>query len=347
VDVVPKTNHLMPLLLLVVAVLVVALYTHGGQVITAFAISATNSSAATVNLTNVPTQISTVRCFDSSNNALLTIPTTNLSLVAGAFKQIYCNATANDPDGVNDVLRIFGSVRTDKATSGDLCFEDDRWCYVNNTCENATAINTTAKEVRCTYKLWFNADNTTQSGSWTPNITTNDTASMSYGNVGNRTNFSTDTLLAIGVDSLIAFGNKKAGINMTNVGGTTATAGGTDTTCDAECNQTVKNYGNVQIALMLNASVLQCTIGGSVPAGFLRTNITYNSAFGESYILTSTLTDSTTALRNFALNENTTASVRNSDQPLPSQKDTYWGIGVPNGAQGNCQGAIYFAAVLA
>jgi hypothetical protein len=339
------SKYLTPVLVLVVAVLAVALFVRGGEVLTALAISATNSSAATVNLTNVPTQISTVRCFLTTDNSLLTIPTANLSLVAGASQQIYCNATVNDPDGTNDVIKIYGSVRTNAATSGDLCFEDDRWCYVNNTCENATTINVTAKEVRCTYKLWFNADNTSVSGSWTPNISTTDTTSQSFGNVGNRTNFSVNTLLAIGVNPLIAFGNKKAGINMTNVGGTSGTPGGTDTACDSYCNHSSYNYGNTEMHIEVNATTMSCNAGGNIPAGFLRVNATYNSAYSESYILTNSL-DTTALSHTLVLNENNTASVRNADQPLPTIKASYWGIGVPNGAQGNCQGTIYFVADL-
>jgi hypothetical protein len=46
------TKYVTPVLVLVVAVLAVALFVRGGEVMTAFAISATNSSVAITNITN-------------------------------------------------------------------------------------------------------------------------------------------------------------------------------------------------------------------------------------------------------------------------------------------------------
>jgi len=341
-------SKLTPVLLLAVVVLAVALFVRGGEILTALAISTTNSSAATVNITNTAPQVFNVRCFNDGTNDQLTTAS-KLSLLGGDSKTIYCNATVFENNGVRDLTTFYGSVHEDIATSGDLCAEDDRWCYQNNTCANVTDINTTAMEVRCTYKLWFNADNTTVTGNWTGNITVKDSNNnVAYNNYGlaNRTNFSVDTLLAVGVDNLLAFGTKVAGVNMTNLGGTTSTPLGTATTCDSECNHTVKNYGNTQIDLQVNASTMTCSQNGNIPAGFIMVHLTYNTAYASGYPLTATLSDSASSLNAYNLAENNTASVANSFTPLPTQKDTYWGVGVPLNAKGNCQGTIHFAAVL-
>jgi hypothetical protein len=131
---------------------------------------------------------------------------------------------------------------------------------------------------------------------------------------------------------------------MTNLGGTAASS--TATTCDSECNHTVKNYGNTQIDLQVNASTMTCSQNGNIPAGFIMVHLTYNTAYASGYPLTATLSDSASSLNAFNLAENNTASVANSFTPLPTQKDTYWGVGVPLNAKGNCQGTIHFAAVL-
>jgi hypothetical protein len=335
---------------MVAAVLAVALFVRGGEVLTALAISETNSSAATVNITAVPPQATNIRCFDASDASLLTMgPVIGggpLSLVAGTYKQIYCNATITNPNGVGDIQYIYGSVHRDDAPNYDTCAEDDRNCYVNNSCENFTTFNVTTIEARCNFFIWFNADNTSVSGNWTPNMTIHDySAQQDFISVGNRTNFSMSTLLAIGVSPLLAFGNKKAGINMTNVGGTSGTPGGTDTACDSYCNHSSYNFGNIMIDINVNSSALTCSAGGNIPANFLRVNISYNSAYGESYALTSSIGDSAGPMHDFKLGQNNTPNVRNIDQPLPTQKYSFWGIGVPNGAQGNCQGTIHFAAV--
>ena len=340
-------SKLTPLLVLVVAVLAVALFVRGGEVLTALAISSTNSSAATVNITNTAPQVFNVRCFDASDNSQLTTAS-KLLLLGGSTKTIYCNATVFETNGVRDLTGFYGSVHEDIATNGDLCAEDDRWCYQNNTCSNVTDINTTALEARCTFILWFNADNTTVTGNWTGNITVKDSyPNVAYNNLGaaNRTNFSVDTLLAVGVDSLLAFGNKNAGTNMTNLGGTTSTSLGNATACDSECNHTVKNYGNTQIDLQVNGSTMTCQ-PGSITAEYVKYHLTWNTAYASGYPLTATLSDSTSNLNTFNLAENNTASVANSFTPLPTQKDTYWGVGVPVNTKGNCQGTIHFAATL-
>ena len=340
-------SKLTPVLVLAVAVLAVALFVRGGEVLTALAISSTNSSAATVNITNTAPQVFNVRCFNAADNAQITT-SSKLSLLGGDVKTIYCNATVFETNGVRDLTGFYGSVHEDIATSGDLCAEDDRWCYQNNTCANVTDINTTAMEVRCTFKLWFNADNTTVTGNWTGNITVKDSNNnVAYNNYGlaNRTNFSVDTLLAVGVDSLLAFGNKNAGTNMTNLGGTTSTPLGTATTCDSECNHTLKNYGNTQIDLQVNGSALTCQ-PGSITAEYVKYHLTWNTAYASGYPLTATLSDSTSNLNAFNLAENNTASIPNVQAPLPTTGTTYWGVGVPLNAAGGCQGVIHFAAVL-
>ena len=342
------SNKLTPVLVLIVAVLAIALFVRGSDVLTAMAISATNSSVATVDITNTAPQVFNVRCFNSGTDDQLTTAS-KLSLLGGDVKTIYCNATVFESNGLGDLLSFYGSVHEDIATNGDLCAEDDRWCYQNNTCENNTLINTTAEEVRCTYMLWFNADNTTVTGNWTGNITVKDSATspnVAFGNIGNRTNFSVDTLLALGVQSTLSFGTKSAGINMTNLGGTTGTVGGTATTCDNNCNHTSYNYGNTQIDLQVNASSLTCSQTGSIPAEYIKVSTTYNDAYIYGYPLTANLADSTSSMNTFNLAQNNTASIPNAQAPLSTTGTTYWGVGVPLNAAGNCQGVIHFAAVL-
>ena len=339
------SKYLTPVLVLVVAVLAVALFVRGGEVLTALAISSTNSSAATVNITNTAPQVFNVRCFNAADNAQITT-SSKLSLLGGDVKAIYCNATVFESNGLGDLLSFYGSVHEDIATNGDLCAADVRWCYQNNTCENNTGINTTAEEVRCTFKLYFNADNTTVVGSWTGNITVKDSyANVAYNNLGaaNRTNFSVDTLLSIGVDPLIAFGAKSAGTNMTNLGSTGAVSPTVCAGASGGCNHSSYNYGNTQIDLQVNASAMTCSQTGSVTAEYIKVSTTYNTVYSSGYPLTATLSDSTSSLNAFNLAENNVAS---ASAPTPTSAQTYWGIGVPLNTAGGCQGVIHFAAVL-
>ena len=345
------SNKLTPVLVLIVAVLAVALFVRGSDVLTALAISETNSTASILNITNAAPEVTSVRCFDASDNSLLYVETvTNggpLSLVGGDFKTIYCNATINDANGVSDIRHTHASVHTYDATGFDACGEDDRNCYINDTCENITDINSTARDVRCTFFLWFNAGNTSINGNWTANITVHDTGELhSTLSMGNRTNFSVDTLLAVGVDSIIAFGAKNAGTNMTNLGSTGTVSATVCAGAAGGCNHSSYNYGNTQIDLQVNASSLTCSQTGSIPAEYIKVSTTYNDAYIYGYPLTANLADSTSSLNTFNLAQNNTASIPNAQAPLSTTGTTYWGVGVPLNAAGNCQGVIHFAAVL-
>jgi hypothetical protein len=332
-------SRMTPLLVITVVGLVAILVLRGGQVMTALVIDQTNSTFSTVNVSNDAPAIFDVRCWDADTNTLLDV-INGLSLVGGDQKTIYCNATAIDSNGVSDMVMGFGSVHTDQVNED--CGEDNRNCYVNNTCANQTDINSTAREIRCTYKLWFNADNTTIFGSWTPNITVQDTTQYSVATMVNRTNFSVNTLLAIGVDPGIAFGSKTAGVNMTNVGSGASDSATTCAGATGGCNHTSYNYGNVRIDIQVNSSTLSCTLAGSITAGYLHANLTYDSIYSQSYALTNTLAG---PFGDFDLAENNTAGVLNYINPTPTAKQTYWGIGVPPATSGNCQGAIHFAAI--
>jgi hypothetical protein len=335
-------SRLTPLLIITAVILAAVLIFKGGEVLTALAIGATNSTFATVNLTNEQPVVYNVRCWDISDYAnVLSFSTLNLSLLGGEQKTIYCNATVNNPEGLADLGTGSGTVREN--TVNDNCAGDNRNCYVNETCANQTDLNTTAREIRCTYKLWFNTDNTTISGLWSPNITIRDSAGgFGFGTAttGNRTNFSVNSLLAIGVDTVIAFGSKTAGVNMTNVGSTSTSDSAT--VCigaSGGCNHTSYNYGNVRIDVRVNASTMSCTLAGSITAGYLHTNLTYNSIYSQSYAMTNALGG---PFGDFDLVENNVASTA---APSATTKQTYWGIGVPPATSGSCQGIIFFAAI--
>jgi hypothetical protein len=339
-------SRMTPLLVILVAALVVVLWVRGSEVITALAISSTNSSIATVNISNAPSEVFNVRCFDASDNSQLTT-VNKLALIGGDIKTIYCNATVMDANGVRDIKTFYGSVHSDTSTNFDTCAEDNVKCYVNETCINVTDINTSALEVRCTYKIWFNAQNTTIAGSWTPNITIIDTSgNYVWGDLGNRTNFSVDTLLAIGVNPLLAFGAKNAGTNMTNLGSTGADSPTVCAGATGGCNHTTSNYGNTQIDLQVNASVMACSQTGSITAEYIKVSTSYNDAYTSGYPLTATLGDSTSSLNTFNLASNATVGVPNSQPTIPTAGKTYWGVGIPLSAAGNCQGTIHFAAIL-
>jgi len=303
------------MLMVIAAALFIALLLRGGEVLTALAVSTTNSSAATVNITTAQSTCEPAACYDADD-------TTNyIDLVAGDLRYAKCNTTCNNNNGWGNMMNYTGTI----GTSGSDCTPaDNRNCYQNNTCENTSAVNITAQKVTCSYLIWYNADNTSQSGSWTGGITA--------GEIGGSVSVpATDTigmqeLLALGVDAVLSFGAKSAAVN--------------DTVTAQSHN--IYNYGNIQMDFQVNGSAMTCVVG-TIAAEYLKASLSAATSYSAAYPMTASLGGPDSGKFNsFNLNENNTATTQ---IPSATSNPTYWGLGVPSGVNGNCQGTIWFAAV--
>ncbi len=318
------TRVLTPMLLLIVAILAVALFLRGSEVM--FAISSVNSSYALLNLTNAPPNVTNVRCYDALSWSQSTV-----TLIGGGSKEVLCNGTVEDYNGAADVTSVVGSLVT---SSNNCTHEDNLNCYMNTSCA-FISLNSTFKNMECRFWLRYNAYNTTKSGTWTGNITVGDSGSA-YRNGTAAINVS--ELLAIGVNNILAFGGHSIGSNDSVVG----------TGACAACAHPVYNYGNVRIDILLNATnftpgaVGICT---QLVNGYLHVNNTDASSYALSYPLTGNPADSATAFSGFNLAANVTGGIPNSQMTVPTTGYTYWGIGVPAGVSGSCQATIWFTAV--
>lgn len=309
------TKYVTSILVLVVAVLAVALFVRGGEVLTALAISTTNSSVATVNITASQINCNPVLCYDADDAA------DNIKLQGGDQRYVKCNTTCNAPNGWGYVKNYTGSI----GTSGADCTPASNLdCYQNASCHNFTALNATTQVVQCTYLFWFNADNTTEGGTWTGN--------MKAGDIGGATSptssdtIGLSTLLAIGVDSTLAFSSQTAATN--------------ETTCAHQ--HKIYNYGNVEIDFKTNGTAMACD-SGSIAAEYLKANLTNGGNYQASYSLTASLSGPDAGKFDAT---NLAKSSTTSGAPVVNNKPTYWGIGIPAGVSGNCESTIWFAAVL-
>ena len=93
----------------------------------------------------------------------------------------------------------------------------------------------------------------------------------------------------------------------------------------------------------MNGTVLTCDTNQSAHE-WLAVNLTSGGLYPASYFVTGAVGGPETGneFDSFNLNENNTAT---SEAPTPPQKDTYWGIGIPSGVQGDCEGIIWFGAL--
>jgi len=323
------SRMLTPLLVLVVAVLAVALFLRGGQVL--YAISSWNTSQTTVSLGNSLPVVEFVNCSDDGSG--YTDPM--VQLLGGTTKIVTCNATVTDPNGGSEInISTPKGVFFDNATKGIstcnyLIGAANIDCYRNNSCTWLGRINESSQYVECKFSVWYNAKNTTSASDiWFGHINITD---IMGGVGGNNDSIEMEGLLAIGVSGVLSFGTKVAGVNDSTVG----------TGCGG-CNDDIYNYGNVPFKIQTNGSDMSGT-SCSIPRSNLHVNLTDNGLYSQSYALTAVTSDSVSALGAFRVWPNLTASV--SDPTSPPSNTTYWGLGVPVGQSGTCQSTVWFLAI--
>jgi len=319
------SKYMTPVLVLAVAILAVALFIKGGEVITAYqVVQETNQSASTLNITNqAPTvDVDSIKCYDY-NNAQIT-QAAPLYLRGGTTANVVCNATANDVNGGETINGTtsgssLGSIYLSGQGSG--CSAAYRKCYQNASCSMLGVKNATAQYVECSYYVYYHADNTSQASNWVGNITVGDAARFGSAD----TTFDVGELLAVGVPGILAFGTAQPGdVLKTNK------------------SHAVTNYGNVEIDLKLNGSSvgMDCTSAQDIPVG----NIDYNcdasqASFNGTNLTTGASSAGCTGFNHVKETEDTGAITETT-------KNTYWGVDVPIGVSGNCQGTIWFTAIL-
>jgi len=307
-------KYVTPVLVLVVAVLAVALFVRGGEVLTALAISTTNVSASTTNITNTAPTCQVATCYDADGSG-------DIDLVGGDTRFVYCRAVCNDNNGWGNIINYTGTI----GTSGSDCTPATYLsCYQNATCQNTSYVNATAMNVQCSYNFWFHADNTSQTGDWTGGIKAGDVPGLESAQTTDT--IDVQALLALGVNSVLSFGAKSAAVNDT----------------DTTHSHTIYNYGNIQMDFQVNGSAMTCGVG-TIPAEYLKAGLLATTDYPAAYALTATLSGpNSTKFDDFNLAEGTTTT---GSPVVASSSPSYWGIGIPSGVSGNCQGSIWFAAV--
>ena len=324
------SKMLTPLLILVVAVLAVALFLRGSEVM--YSILSVNSTYATLNLTDSGPGIN-ITCYDVPTSS-----TSTILLVGGDRREVVCNGTADDSNGNTELAVVSGYFSTNNKKN---CTADTMDCYVNNTCGFLSSPNATAKYWECRFWLWYNAENTTKAGTWVGNATIYSNGATGTKNASaTYVGLNVSELLAIGVPSLMSFSQNRVtalalGINDTLIGSSSC----------PQCVLNISNYGNIMIDLMVNASTWTGPAGstcGNLKADHIHINITDNTWYNESYPLNLTPIEWSNA---FNLAENNTAGLPITVPPWPSVKNVFMGIGLPIGVSGSCQSTIWFTAI--
>ena len=323
------SKYLTPVLVLAVAVLAVALFIKGGEVITAYDVSSVNTTAPTLNITDQPPTVHDVACYDYNLAALGDMGSNPLALRGGTQANVTCNGTVIDENGaeyINGTVsgNVTGAIY--ETTQGPTCDADNGDCIKDASCSPTSIINATAHLYTCEFLVWYMADNTSDSGSYTGFMNADDGAVANLGNDTSDT-FDVDELLAVGVPGELAFGTASPGEKLS-----------------VNKSHTVTNYGNIRMDLQLNGSNpgMTCDSAQNVPTGNIKYNCTDDQVTlfdGYGSILTTTA--SSANCTTFNLVESDTAS----GTPTATTDDTWWGVEVPLGVFGDCEGTIWFTAI--
>ena len=244
---------------------------------------------------------------------------TDIILTASSNTNIVsCNATASDVNGWQDIVSAAARFYHSTSTSNGADDKNNHYSANNGSlavgnCNLGSGSGNTVPVV-CQIYLEHEATN----GTWTCNITVNDSASA---NAWNTTTNTVAQLVAMTVyNDTLAYGSMSPDSNSSTLAAN------------------VTNEGNVQVGVQVNGTAMICNVTGSVPL----TNIKY-SATNQAYeVMTTALTGSAATVSGFTL-------VPQGISPFADDQNatlnTYWAIGVPVGVKGTCVGNVTVTAI--
>ena len=266
---------------------------------------------------NAPVSVYNVTVEDS-----LTSPANEIDLTPANTTSVMCSAIAEDPEGSAAIQSAAAEMFSSASSAGSPDSNNDH--YTNSSCLiNESYGNSSQAQINCSFEIEYYA----RSGSWTCQINTTDNYSAST--IESDTT-SINTLLAIGVDSPMEFGEVDA------------------RSVSPEKEANVTNYGNVPINLTLNGYGNVTLDGNSMECGAQDIIIGY-----MKYNLTASNSSNLTLAQSEAIYENLTSAptvkelnlnFRQSDVSNDAIHQTYWRVYVPEGVGTSCMGNIVFAA---
>jgi hypothetical protein len=264
-------------------------------------------------------------------------PSGEIVLNAGDVREVYCNASASDPNGQGDLLNATATIYT--LGAGYAAVDSKSTHYTNSSCrEYVNVLGTTNnRTLTCRFNVEYFAQNTT----WECNMTVMDNggtqlpANRYSVNASGTAQATVNELVAINLSSTILdYGNlsvtetsTEKAINVTNAGNT-------------RTNFTVLGYGGTnQSATGVGNYSMLCQVG-NISIDMER----FSNVTGASWANMIQLNNTANIVRNVTLLNRTSET-----DPLAagSTNVSYWKIKVPLSIGGLCNGTIQFAATAA
>ncbi|MGV8162889.1 MAG: hypothetical protein ACP5N2_06180 [Candidatus Nanoarchaeia archaeon] len=260
---------------------------------------------------NVTSRVNVTNAGPEVLNVTVSNPVT---LVAGSFKEIQCNASIRDWNGANDINVVNATFYYFQNQSNDP--DDYNFHYTNTSCTEGTT-NGFYANYTCTTFLNYFANN----GTWFCNVTAND--SRNYRSYLNKS-FTVNALYAVNVTDVIDYGNLSVTDYSENI------------------TALITNFGNMNI----NVSVLGYGLTQNDGLGFVcaqGSNISvenqrFSSSVGDDWAAKTPLAATNKDL-------SLTLAQQQNDVVLVTA-NTYWQLYVPPNPFGLCTGTVRFTATL-
>jgi len=247
------------------------------------------------------------------------VPENELDLFPKVTTKIWCNGTANDLNGIDDLSNVWGVLYHESSSAAT--FDTERHHYSDNDCDTGN-LNVDGS-FSCEFNLQFYA----LPGNWFCRVYVSD-GNHNY----SEDNSSVNELLAIEIEEVsLSFGTLRPGEYTNNL----------------DYPITVVNYGNINIDLQIDAwsdysspnqnnlNAMMCEIG-NIPVSNLRYSLVENTNFFSKQSLISSGYFSETS---FDLSSQISGGGG-------TQKSLFFGLEIPpSGTTGKCNGVLSLIAV--
>jgi len=272
-----------------------------------------------VTITHSKPDVLNVSVYDAQNYSIK-----NITIVAGNYKKIYCNATVRSWEGFNDISAVNATLYN-FVVSNQSASDNFNAHYSNSSCTLNGSITGLIGWFMCSFDVIYFANN----GTWICNVT----ISNSYTQINNNfTGSGFGSTLFYPVYAL----NVTDGIDYGGVAVEDYSAP------DRQAN--ITNLGNMGINISVEGYAVNrsdglamiCNLNGNITVD----NEKFSSKNGTSYPSKTSLTSSPGGILipNLTMAKQTNVSIL-------SANSTYWQLYVPANPAGNCTGNIIFTAL--
>jgi hypothetical protein len=272
-----------------------------------------------VNITHSKPDVLNVTVYETLN-----ISARNITITAGGYKSVSCNATVRSWEGFNDIT-VVNATLYHQATSTHNSSNNFNNHYTNASCTYNGSLSAYIGWFVCNFDVVYYSNN----GAWTCNVTVQNSYTVTNSNF-TGSGYGTTTfypVYALNVTDEINYGNVAVEdysspdrtANLTNLG-------------NMGINITVEGYGVTRG----DGLAMNCSLTGNITVD----NERFSSLSGQAYATKIPLTSNLGGALIPGL-----SMPKQTLNNTPIVNSTYWQLYIPPNPAGNCSGFVIFTAI--